>query len=210
MAQTLVDQYRKFDTSLVSDALDEHDVDGVVNGLRPAHPDHETVGRAEPMTFERVSDPGETTNFPFAMLDRFASDAVLVIDGIDETLSCWGGRASQLAGDAGVNGVVIDGGYRDASEIYHGSFPVFASAPTPRTGQRRVEVTDTESSATIGGVTVEPDDVVVADSTGVVVVPADLAEEVAQTADQILAEELLLEKKIQNGATASDLREHTF
>lgn len=210
MGLSTVTRYEKFDTSIVSDSLDEHGIDGVITGLSPAHPDHCSVGRAKPMRFTRVDDPGDQTNFPFEMLDQFERDAVLVINGVDDSLSCWGGRASQLAAAADVNGVVIDGGYRDTNDIHHSSFPVFGSAPTPRTGQRRVEVTSTDDPVSLDGVTVEPGDIVVADSTGVVVVPAAKAEAVIETAEQIFAEELLIEEKIENGATVDDLRDHTF
>jgi 4-hydroxy-4-methyl-2-oxoglutarate aldolase len=57
----------------------------------------------------------------------------------------------------------------------------------------------------VGGVSVSPDDVIVADGTGVAVVPADSAAAVADTAEEILAEELLIERKIANGATVAEL-----
>lgn len=212
MSPSVANVYRMFDTSIVSDALDEHGIDGVANDLSPVRSARTAVGRAHTMRFERAAEPGSETNFPFAMLNELVADRVLVIDGADPELSCWGGNASRLAADAGVNGVVVDGGYRDASDISEGSFPVFGRAPTPTTGQRRVTVEGIGEPVEIGGVAVAPDDLIVADATGVVVVPADEAAAVAETAEEILAEELLLEEKIENGATVEDLQQdgHAF
>lgn len=212
MPPSITDVYRMFDTSIVSDALDEHGIDGVVTGISPAHSAQTAVGRAHTMRFERVAEPGSETNFPFAMLNELVADRVLVIDGAGPELSCWGGNASRLAANAGVNGIVVDGGYRDASDVSEASIPVFGRAPTPKTGQRRVTVEGIGEPVEIGGVTVAPDDLIVADATGVVVVPADETAAVAETAEEILAEELLLEEKIANGATVEDLQRdgHAF
>lgn len=209
---TLVRRYREYDTSLVSDTLDTFGIDGVITGLSPAKPGFRAVGRARPMRFERVEDFEGPTNFPYAMLERFAAGRVFVIDGPSPDISCWGGNASRLAANADLAGVVIDGGYRDADEVREGSFPVFASGPTPRTGQRRVRVATVDEPITVDGTEVAPEDVVVADGTGVVVVPTDLAEEVAASAIENLEEERRIASKIEDGATVAQLRDddHQF
>lgn len=207
-----VDAYRAFDTSLVSDALDEHGIEGVINGLAPASPTLTAVGRAHTMRFERTDEPGQRTDFPYAMLNELVTDRVLVIDGVGPALSCWGGNASRLAANAGMNGVVINGGYRDVSDIRDGTFPVFGRAPTPKSGQQRITVAEIGVPLEIDGVTVRPDDLLIADATGIVVVPADDAEAVAETAEETLAEEVVVEEKIANGASVADLQndDHEF
>lgn len=212
MSQTPTDVYELFDASIVSDALDRHDIDGVITGLPPAHSGQSTVGRAHTMTLREAAEQGEETNFPYAMLHELQEDRVLVLDGAGPEISCWGGNASKLAANAGVNGVVVDGGYRDVPEIREGAFPVFGRAPTPKSGQRRVVVEGIGEPVEIGGVTVAPDDLIVADATGVVVVPADSVGAVADTAEAILREELLVEAKIDAGATVPDLErnDHEF
>lgn len=212
MTSSVTDAYRLFDTSIVSDALDEHGIDGVITGIGPAGAAHATVGRAHTLRFEEVDAPGSETNFPFAMLNELLADRVLVVDGVGPDVSCWGGNASRLAAAAGVNGVVVDGGFRDVSDVREEPLPLFGRSPTPRTGQRRVTVEGIGEPVEIDGVTVAPEDVVVADATGVVVVPADDAAAVAETAEDVLAEELLLEEKIANGVTVADLQRdgHAF
>ena len=213
---------RSAPTSVVSDALDEHvpDADrapgddgappavggGVLDGLPPAHPDHRTAGRARPIAFERVAGD-EPTNFPFALLEAPTAGEVVVIDGVPH-VSSWGALACRLAAAAGVEGLVVArGGYRDAPEVRAGSFPVFGGTRTPHSGKRRVRVATTDAPVTVDGTTVAPGDVVVADATGVVVVPRAVEDAVAATAADLLEEEDRMEAAIDGGATVGDLRE---
>lgn len=211
MDQRLAARFSLFDTSIVSDALDEFGIDGVITGIEPADPGHAVAGRATTVAFEPATGD-EATNFPYAMLEAMAPNRVLVLDGIDPDVSCWGGRASELAANAAVAGVVVDGGFRDVGEIRGGSLPVFGRRPTPRTGQRRMRVDAVGEPVTIDGVTIEPESVVVADATGIVVVPPSHIGDVLDRAEEILGEELVLERKIDRGATVSDLKtdDHAF
>ncbi len=209
---TLTETFRLFDATLVSDALDEHGIDGVITGLDPAHPEHVAVGRAHPLRLEEAAEPESGTNFPYAMLEEIGPDRLLVLDGAGPEISCWGANASRLAAAADAAGIVVDGGYRDVPEVRASAFPLFGRGRTPRSGQGRLSVEAVGEPVEIGGVEVAPDDLIVADATGVSVVPAEEAAAVAETAEAILTEELLVEAKIDAGATVSDLksRDHEF
>jgi regulator of RNase E activity RraA len=198
--------FEECDTSLVSDAMDERGLDGVITGIPPAAPGHRAVGRARPLRFERTAGEG-TTNFPLAMLEALAAGEVLVIRGASPDVSCWGGQASKLAENAGVEGVVIDGGFRDVPEIRDGSFPVFGRGPTPRSGQRRVRVAATGEPVTVDGVRVAPGDAVLADATGVVVVPAEHEAAVAGSAADLLESESDLAERVAAGEGLDSIRE---
>ena len=201
----LVQLYGNFTATIVSDALDEHGIDGVITGLDPAHPDHAAVGRARPVAFEPAPEDVDRTNFPFDLFDEFAADDVLVLDGISAETSHWGELASRLAGKAGVRGTVIDGGYRDYNGIRDGEYPVFGAGTTPRSGQPRVRIASIGEPVTVGRVEVARNDVVVADATGIAVVPEDAAPAVAETAREILGKELVLDRRVENGADVETL-----
>ena len=196
-------------TSVVSDALDEVDfeADGVVTDLPPADPAWHAAGRALPVRFEPADEPGSATNFPFAMLNAMDPGTVVVVDGAAPDLSCWGGLASRLADRADVAGVVVDGGYRDVPEIRGGEFPVFGRRSTPKSSQRRVEVTAVGDPIEADGVGIGAADVVVADATGVVVVPADLVEDVAAATTAILETEATLDEEVAAGLDVEALAE---
>lgn len=212
VTRTLTDVFASFDTSIVADALDEHGIDGVVTGIDPVQPARTAVGRAHTLRLREANEAGSQTNFPYAMLRELTKDRVLVLDGGPPDVSCWGGNATRLAANAGVGGVVVDGGFRDVSEIRDVAVPVFGRSRTPKTGQRRLTVDRVGEPVEIGDVTVAPNDLVVADATGIVVVPDDAVAAVADTAETLLGEELLISEKIASGATVEDLErdDHEF
>jgi regulator of RNase E activity RraA len=67
---------------------------------------------------------------------------------------------------------VVDGACRDVAGAQELAFPVYARASVPATARSRLRQRSTGETVVIAGVTVEPGDVVVADATGVVFVPA--------------------------------------
>jgi regulator of RNase E activity RraA len=143
------------------------------------------------------------------MFDAMAPGRVLVMDAVPDA-SCWGGNASRLAEAADLAGVVADGRVRDADDIRANDFPVFSAGTTPRTGQCRTEIVAVDDPVDVDGVRVATDDVVVADLTGVVVVPEAEAEAVADAAADLLESEREIERAIDDGATHEDLRDREF
>lgn len=108
-------------------------------------------------------------------------DVVLVANG-GAPVSTWGGMASYAAKVKGIEGLVVDGGVRDREEIVQFGFPVFSAHVVPTPGKTRIKVEAIGEPVICGGVRVAPGDVIVADGSGVVVLPADRAEEIAQLA----------------------------
>jgi regulator of RNase E activity RraA len=91
-------------------------------------------------------------------------------------------------------GVVCDGGTRDKRALIQAGFPVFSrfSSCTFSRGRRRF--LDYQVPVRISGhltkwVTVHPGDFVFGDADGIVVVPAELIEEVLSAAEQVQAHE---------------------
>jgi 4-hydroxy-4-methyl-2-oxoglutarate aldolase len=96
---------------------------------------------------------------------------VLVVDWLGYAEGCGSGaRALAAPRERGLEGVVVDGAWRDVDDLRQVGFPVFGRhealfSPAKREpGEINVEVS-------CGGVVVSAGDVVVADATGVVVVP---------------------------------------
>lgn len=111
-------------------------------------------------------------------VDQITDGDVLVVNGQGETAHALVGEL--IAGRAkvrGCRGFIIDGAVRDVADFAEMRFPVFARAITPagpyRNGPGSVNV-----DVAIGGVVVHPGDLVLGDDDGVVVVPADKAEDV--------------------------------
>jgi 4-hydroxy-4-methyl-2-oxoglutarate aldolase len=116
--------------------------------------------------------PGDGSAF-FRAVAEAPAGSVLVIDaGGDELLCSWGGSSTLAARNRGIAGVVTNGSVRDVQTIREIGFPVFAAGICVRGGVRH-HPGWTGIPIAVGGVPVHPDDLVVGDDDGVVVVAAE-------------------------------------
>lgn len=113
---------------------------------------------------------------------------VLVIEGLPE-VSAMGGIMSTMAKRQGCAGAVVDGGVRDVGHARAIDFPLWSSHVTPVTGKWRSEVIEINGPVTIRGRSVNAGDLVIADETGVVFVPQELATEVVRRVEAISRKE---------------------
>lgn len=112
---------------------------------------------------------------------------VVVLDDV-ETMDCGTiGSFNILAWfKAGAVGVVTDAGSRDTDEIILEKVPLYLRKRSRGIRPGRNVLESVNRPVVIGGVTVCPGDVIVADGDGVVVVPRPVAKEVARFAKEIL------------------------
>ncbi len=95
----------------------------------------------------------------------------------------------------GVAGVVTDGGFRDSPEIAEMPFPAYHSGPSAPTNLIHHHAVALNEPIACGDVAVFPGDIMVGDGEGVVVIPADIAEAVADEAfEQTVFEDYVLEQ----------------
>jgi regulator of RNase E activity RraA len=94
--------------------------------------------------------------------------------------------------------VVIDGAIRDIRRVRKDSLPVFARAVVPNAGGAEY-VGECNVPVSCGGIAVHPEDWVVGDEDGVVVIPAARIEEVAAKASAIVAAEKKIERALRAG-----------
>lgn len=109
--------------------------------------------------------------------------AVLVIDANEDGESRSIGSNNIMSWKKlGMVGLVTSGGLGDTDEIIHNRVPVYHRRLARGIRPGRNELESVNRPVTIGGVLVRPGDVIVADGDGVVVVPREHAEEVAEAA----------------------------
>jgi regulator of RNase E activity RraA len=112
---------------------------------------------------------------------------VLVTDsGGAREVGFWGSANSLGAMAEGAVGIVTDGYCRDTAEIALQQTPICARARGRTIIPGRIEVAEVQTRIGCGGVQVRPGDLVGCDDDGVVVVPLEVAEEVANHARAIL------------------------
>ncbi len=119
--------------------------------------------------------------------DKLRPGHVIVTDtGGAREVGCWGSANSMAMIAAGAVGIVTDGYARDTAELALQKTPVCARKRGRTIIPGRIEVVETETRIGCGGVQVRPGDIVGCDDDGVVVVPLEVAEEVAVHARAVL------------------------
>jgi 4-hydroxy-4-methyl-2-oxoglutarate aldolase len=85
----------------------------------------------------------------------------------------------------GFTGAVIDGGLRDTPQLARIQFPVFSRGIVPSTAVNHYRFVGVNVPVTVGGVQVNPGDIISADEDGVVVIPKAQAEEILKKSQQL-------------------------
>ncbi len=99
----------------------------------------------------------------------------------------------------GCAGVVTDGGFRDSPEIAAMPFPAYHQRPSAPTNLTLHQALDINVPIGCGDVAVFPGDVMVGDREGVFVIPAHLADEIADEAVEMTAFEDFVLDEVQRG-----------
>ena len=125
---------------------------------------------------------------------------VLVVDTHGETEGCTGGDllVARLKARGGA-GVVTDGGFRDTPDVAKLGFPVYQTRPVPPPSFLRLHAVELNQPIGCARVAVYPGDIVVGDDEGVVVIPAHVANEIAETAFEMTGYEAFVAEKIREG-----------
>jgi 4-hydroxy-4-methyl-2-oxoglutarate aldolase len=170
-------------------------------GLKPLDPTSTIAGRA--VTLDLA--PADNWYVHLAVLECQPGD-VLVIDakGYLEA-GPWGDVLTALAQERGIAGLVIDGAVRDSQDIIASGFPVFARGLSIK-GTTKIVPGRINVPITVGGVVVEPGDVIVGDADGLARVPAAEVHTALAAAEARAAKEDRFVQQIRSsGATTLDL-----
>ena len=188
-------------TPTIANALDDVEFPGILHGMTQMVAGTRCAGRA--VTILQVSsERGDYTSADFKvghMIDAASPGDIVVVDNGGRPVSTWGGLATYAAKVKRLGGLVVDGGVRDREEMIEHGFPVFARHMTPLTGRTRIKVITIGEPISCGGVRVRAGDAIVADGSGVVCIPAEHAEKVADLASRYNADDKLAEAELAKG-----------
>jgi regulator of RNase E activity RraA len=186
---SLVAEFRRVEVASLSDALEQ------LSGKRMYMSHHmQPILTSKFAGFARTVElkKDEGNNDPAALsgmlaaIDEGGADSVYVMvleDG--QNIAGMGGLMGTAMAARGYAGAVIDGGVRDVAYLRKIGFPVFATGIVPSTSVHHYRFAGAQVPVSCDGVTVNPGDIVAADSDGVVVVPRQMAQEVLKIAQQM-------------------------
>jgi 4-hydroxy-4-methyl-2-oxoglutarate aldolase len=201
---TLLARLAALDTCACSDAMDKLGLSGVAAGLRPVTVARKVAGRVLTVQYGPGGGKAGSRHSCTAAIDAVEPGDVIVVaaDGRLDA-AAWGGLLSLAATLRGAGGVVTDGACRDVDEATGLGLPVFAAGTTPLTARGRHGEVAWNVPVQVAGVTVHPADLVIADGSGVVFVPAQHADRVVHVAEEVAAREAALSVRIKNGESVS-------
>lgn len=183
--------------------------------LRPLFSEQRIVGRAFTVS-GRAIDPAlgwdegiERITSYLEMFERLEPDSLLVHVNGDSPVGHFGELTANSARQHGCVGCVLDGNLRDIEGLREIGFQVFYRDLSPLNAIGRWEMACSQEPVTIGGVTINPDDIVIGEFDGVLIVPAEDAERVLLEAEAIVGAESRVREEMRAGTPPLEgLRHH--
>ena len=188
-ADPLIEGYRTTEVASVADAMEQ------LYGQR-SHMSHEmrpifTTKFAGPawtvlLKKEEHKEGSPASQGMLDAIDAAPAGSVYVIvlpDGAD--VAGIGGLMATAMKVRGLTGAIVDGAVRDLPQIKRIQFPVFGRGVAPGTSINHYRFAGVNVPVTCAGVTVNANDIIVADEDGVAVVPRAKAAEVLKRAQEL-------------------------
>ncbi|MBP8531714.1 RraA family protein [Streptomyces sp. MK37H] len=186
----LLDRFRAHSVANLGDALDRLNI--VDGGIAPVWQGAKAVGTALPV----LTVAGDNKAV-IAALEHIRHGDILVINAFGhDGRAVIGDNLAQRFAAYGAVGAVVDGYVRDAAIIEELGVPVFARGLTPAGPFKNGPGAIGEPVA-IGGVVVNPGDIVAADGDGVIVIPPHRAHEALTSVQEIVAREAALDAEVE-------------
>ena len=172
--------------------------------IKPLDPAHMLVGRAMPVRIADVTGPQPR---PFGRLtdalDSLQPGEIYLATGGSMNCAAWGEIMTATARTRGAAGAIIDGFHRDTPRVLDQNWPVFSRGSFAQDAGVRSSVVDFRCTVEVGGVLIEPGDLIVGDVDGVLIIPRNLEGRVIEQALEKVAGEKKVRRDIESGSTST-------
>jgi regulator of RNase E activity RraA len=191
---TALAAWRGIPVSILGDELNRSQI--MHSALRPLSRDVRMIGQA--LTVECMV--GDNSALHYA-LEQVWPGAVIVADARAHVeTAVWGEIMHTCAKTQGATGVIVDGAMRDSAAIADSGLPAYCRGVTPR-GPHKGWGGAILGTVQCGGVAVNPGDLVVGDSDGVIVVRPEQIQGLAERCRARMASEEKVLHRVRAGAT---------
>ena len=194
----MIHELSKFSTATIHEALGKSG--NLPSGIKPVARGMKVCGPA--YTVQTIACDNKIIHRGYANAN---SGDVLVVHCSDYyEAGYWGDLMSLGAKTKGIAGLVIDACVRDSDDIEAMNFPVFSRGLCIR-GTSSLEGGELNKPIVIGGVTINPGDIIVGDRDGVVVVPKELLAETIEKAKAREIREESVRQQLRQGKTSIEI-----
>lgn len=172
--------------------------------IQPLRENMRVLGRAMPV---QIADVWSKQKQPFGLLtealDQILPGEIYVATGGSRNCAGWGEILTATARTRGGLGAVIDGYHRDTPQVLEQNWPVFSRGRYAQDAGIRSKIVDYRCPVEIGGVRIEPGDLIFGDMDGVLVVPRRIEEEAVARACEKASGEKVVRKEIEAGSSST-------
>ncbi|KAA0004450.1 MAG: DUF561 domain-containing protein [Thermoplasmata archaeon] len=190
--------FLKVSTCNICDAMHNR---GAMRDISPLKKGYHMAGRA--ITVKTMD--GDWAKVVEA-IDEAGEGDIIVVEAGEGRRAVWGELATWSSIMKGIGGVVIDGAVRDIHEIIRSDLPVYAKKIVPEAGEPR-GYGEIGCEIMCGSQTVRTGDWIVGDDTGVVVIPREEAQEIANRALNVHERENRIREEIKRGSSLGKVLE---
>jgi len=169
--------------------------------IQPLLPKRRVVGTAV-----TIAIPGPDSTLLHHVTGMLRPGDILVVDRMgDDRYACWGGGVTIAAKASGAVAGIVDGPCTDLTEIEDSDFPMWARGISPITTRLYDLGGGINIPVSCGGVVVNPGDAILADESGVLVLPRDEVNAVASRALDIQDKGKVREASVKTGLKLGDV-----
>jgi 4-hydroxy-4-methyl-2-oxoglutarate aldolase len=197
----LIAQLAQFDAAIVSDCLvgNEHAMSAYIKPL-----DRKTKICGPALTVK--CQPQDNLMLHLAVAQAEPGDVLVATTNQHYEAGYWGEILTIAAMERGIQGLVIDGSVRDIEPIMELGYPVFTHSVSIKKADKK-NLGKLNIPIVAGGITVRPGDIILADASGVAVVPLHRLEEIVKAAEEKVEFEKMVIGQLKQGQLTVDLFE---
>jgi 2-keto-4-pentenoate hydratase/2-oxohepta-3-ene-1,7-dioic acid hydratase in catechol pathway/regulator of RNase E activity RraA len=199
-------------TATLASQLKKRGYDSVVlDRLLITRPELSMVGYARTVRYvpyreDLFRERGGGFNAQKQAVEQVRDGEILVIEARgDPTAGTVGDILALRAQFRGAAGIVTDGAIRDSQALRDLDIPVYYGATNPAVLGRRHVPWETNVTVACAGVTIQPGDILAGDADGVIIIPRDIAREVAADAAEQERQEQFIAGQVAKGAPVDGL-----
>ena len=192
-SQELIDGFKGIPVANIDDCMNR--TAAVDQGIKP----YNKASVLGPAFTIKVPE-GDNLMFHVAMDLAKPGDVIVIDAGGSMSRSIFGELMISYCAKRKLGGVIVDGCIRDVDTISKLDFPVYAKGVTPN-GPYKNGPGEINTTVSIGGRSVCPGDIIVGDEDGIIIIKPENAEELLETAKEIVEKENKILETIENEGT---------
>jgi len=202
----------KLSSAILSDILDDFKFKGLIKNLKPNF-NTKVLGRAKTLKLRKIKDGEDYTKIYNALksYELVSNGDIIIVENEVHDFAYFGELNANLAIRSGAQGAIIGGKTRDSLNVEKLNFPVFSEGLTCIDVKKRAVVENINKTIDIEGIRIRPEDLIFADSEGIIVIPREKEEEILSKALKVISKEnKIIEDIYTNKKTEEILKENEF